>query len=164
MNRNSPKTHELVLTTMQRRNNKRKKPLMVAKECIERKRDIEFLKKVWISDEIHWGVVTEKPLCKGDFIAEYRGKLCFEEPKESAYKFEFFNKKTKYWIDASEDDGSMARLINDEHIDPNANIKVLHEGFAEPHLCIFAVNDIKAGEEIRYNYGKNVDFFWRKKK
>lgn len=64
-------------------------------------------------------------------------------------------------IDASEDDGSMARLINDEHISPNANIKVLHEGFAEPHLCSFAVNDIKAGEEIRYNYGKNVS--WRKK-
>lgn len=66
-------------------------------------------------------------------------------------------------IDVSEDDGSMARLINDEHISPNANIKVLHEGFAEPHLCSFAVNDIKAGEEIRYNYGKNVDFSWRKK-
>lgn len=66
-------------------------------------------------------------------------------------------------IDASEDDGSMARLINDEHISPNASIKVLHEGFAEPHLSIFAVNDIKAGEEIRYNYGKNVDFSWRKK-
>lgn len=66
-------------------------------------------------------------------------------------------------IDASEDDGSMARLINDEHISPNANIKVLHEGFAEPHLCSFAVTDIKAGEEIRYNYGKNVDFSWRKK-
>lgn len=35
-----------------RRNNKRKKPLMVAKECIERKRDLEFLKKIWICDEI----------------------------------------------------------------------------------------------------------------
>lgn len=66
-------------------------------------------------------------------------------------------------IDASEDDGSMARLVNDEHISPNANMKVLHEGFAEPHLCIFAVNDIKAGEEIRYNYGRNIDYSWRKK-
>ena len=34
------------------RRNKRKKPLIVAKECIETKRDLEFLKKVWISDEI----------------------------------------------------------------------------------------------------------------
>lgn len=66
-------------------------------------------------------------------------------------------------IDALEDDGSMARLINDEHINPNASIKVFHEGFAESHLSIFAVNDIKAGEEIRYTYGKNVDFSWRKK-
>lgn len=66
-------------------------------------------------------------------------------------------------IDASEDDGSMARLINDEHINPNANIKVLQEGLTKSQLCIFAVNDIKAGEEIRYNYGKNVDFSWRKK-
>lgn len=34
------------------RRNERKNPLMVAKEYIERKRDLEFLKKVWISDEI----------------------------------------------------------------------------------------------------------------
>lgn len=62
-----------------------------------------------------------------------------------------------------EDDGFMVRFINDEYISLNVNIKVFYEGFVEFYFCIFVVNDIKVGEEIRYNYGKNVDFFWWKK-
>lgn len=62
-----------------------------------------------------------------------------------------------------EDDGFMVRFINDEYISLNVNIKVFYEGFVEFYFCSFVVNDIKVGEEIRYNYGKNVDFFWRKK-
>lgn len=57
----------------------------------------------------------------------------------------------------------MVRFINDEYISLNVNIKVFYEGFVEFYFCSFVVNDIKVGEEIRYNYGKNVDFFWRKK-
>lgn len=62
-----------------------------------------------------------------------------------------------------EDDGFMVRFINDEYISLNVNIKVFYEGFVEFYFCSFVVNDIKVGEEIRYNYGKNVDFFWWKK-
>ncbi|XP_062568712.1 uncharacterized protein LOC134230864 [Saccostrea cucullata] len=67
-------------------------------------------------------------------------------------------------MDASEDDGSMARLINDENINPNVNIKVIHEEFADPHLCIFAVNDIKDGEEIRYTMERMLIFLGEKRK
>lgn len=63
-------------------------------------------------------------------------------------------------IDASVDDGSMGRLINDDHITPNANIKCIMVDDV-PRLCIYAVGHIKKGEEIRYNYGRNIDFPWR---
>lgn len=55
-------------------------------------------------------------------------------------------------IDASSDDGSLGRLVNDDHISPNCEVKkIVCEG--KPHLCLFAIKKIFAGEEITYNYG-----------
>ena len=65
-------------------------------------------------------------------------------------------------IDASKDDGSLGRLINDCHIRPNAIPKVITVNKV-PHLCIYALQDMDEGEEIRYNYGRNLDFPWRNK-
>ena len=65
-------------------------------------------------------------------------------------------------LDASEDDGSLERLVNDRHRKPNANAKVI-EVDGQVRIAIFAVGDIAAGEEIRYNYRKNLEFPWRKK-
>lgn len=55
-------------------------------------------------------------------------------------------------VDASEDDGSLGRLVNNDDIKPNCKMKtVVYEG--KPHLCLFAVKEITQGEEITYNYG-----------
>jgi len=40
--------------------------------------------------------------------------------------------------------------------------KVIVDGV--PHLCLFAVSDIKVGDQLMYDYGDNADLlFWRKK-
>ena len=65
-------------------------------------------------------------------------------------------------IDARDEDGSLGRLVNDDHRNPNANIRiVVYED--KPHLCLFAVGDIPANTEIRYSYGDHSDghFPWR---
>ncbi len=56
-----------------------------------------------------------------------------------------------YSIDASYDDDSLGRLVNNSQ-KPNGKIKKIElEG--KPHLCLFAVKDINKDEEITYGYG-----------
>jgi Proteins containing SET domain len=50
----------------------------------------------------------------------------------------------------------MGRLINDS-LYPNASMRGFPT-FGYPHLCLFAIQDIKEGEEILYRYGP--DFPW----
>ncbi|TSM77406.1 Histone-lysine N-methyltransferase pr-set7 [Bagarius yarrelli] len=62
-------------------------------------------------------------------------------------------------IDASVDDGSFGRLINDDS-NPNAKVKIIFISRI-PHLCLFALRDIQPGEEITYDYG-GYDLPWRR--
>ena len=64
-------------------------------------------------------------------------------------------------IDATFDDGSIARLLNDENKRPNAVMKLI-ELDGKPHLCLFALDNIASGTEIRYNYGLG-SYPWRLK-
>lgn len=62
-------------------------------------------------------------------------------------------------IDASKEDGSLGRLANDDHVNPNCKVrKIVCEG--KPHLCLFAVKKISPDEEITYSYG-NASYPWR---
>jgi SET domain-containing protein len=64
-------------------------------------------------------------------------------------------------IDATHSDG-LGRLCNDEHKKPNAIMKKM-EVAGQIHLCLFALRDIDAGEELRYNYGPDEgNMPWRK--
>jgi len=65
-------------------------------------------------------------------------------------------------IDASEEDDSLGRLVNDDNISPNTNMKKLVIG-NEPRLCLFATRHINPGDEITYNYG-TMDYPWRQKR
>ena len=62
-------------------------------------------------------------------------------------------------IDASREDDSLGRLVNDDHRHPNCKMKRIGIN-QNPHLCLFALNDIKEGEEITYDYG-GEDCQWR---
>lgn len=62
-------------------------------------------------------------------------------------------------FDGSREDESFGRLVNDEHRRPNCKMKTIDVN-GEPHLCLFAVDDIQEGEEITYDYG-GKDCPWR---
>lgn len=62
-------------------------------------------------------------------------------------------------IDASKENKTLGRIVNDDHINPNCEMKkVEYEG--TPHLCLFALKEIALGEEITFNYG-NSSYPWR---
>lgn len=63
-------------------------------------------------------------------------------------------------LDASVEDKSLGRLVNDDHNKPNCKMKTIDVG-GMPHLCLFALRDIAPGEEITYNYG-DAGWPWRK--
>lgn len=62
-------------------------------------------------------------------------------------------------IDASREDGSFGRLVNDDHRNPNCRMKKIDVD-GKPHLCLFVLKDIQKGEEITYDYGP-FDWPWR---
>lgn len=65
-------------------------------------------------------------------------------------------------LDATSDDGSLGRLCNDEWKVPSAKVVVIEDTVCKvPHLCIFALKDMLVDEEIRYNYGKEMNYPWR---
>lgn len=62
-------------------------------------------------------------------------------------------------IDGSREDGSFGCLVNDKHRHPNCHMKKIElEG--TPHLYLFALKDIKDGEEMTYDY-EGGDCPWR---
>ncbi|XP_028281560.1 uncharacterized protein LOC114448636 [Parambassis ranga] len=110
------------------------------------------------------GIFTTAPFEKGDFLLEYRGELISKQECErrkrlyrdklKVFMFEFHFDGKLWCVDAAKDDGSFGRLINDNHINPNAKMKCLTlQG--KPHLCLFATRDISPGEELTYNYGNS---------
>jgi SET domain-containing protein len=68
-------------------------------------------------------------------------------------------------LDATEEDNSLGRLVNDNHMNPSAVPKICEvDGMS--HICFYACRDISIGEEITFNYNgtKNVDDFpWRRR-
>ncbi|XP_056437176.1 uncharacterized protein LOC130374432 isoform X2 [Gadus chalcogrammus] len=115
------------------------------------------------------GVFAIGSFSKGDFIVEYRGDLISEgeaqkrriyNPACSGFLYAFKLGGKTWCIDASKEDGSFGRLVNDDHRHPNARMKRIDIA-GSTHLCLFALKDIKDGEEIAHNYG-GEDCPWRK--
>ncbi|RVE63373.1 hypothetical protein OJAV_G00135680 [Oryzias javanicus] len=117
------------------------------------------------------GVFATHSFNKGDFVVEYRGDMITGEECErrkrvyhhscAAFMFAFRWKEKMWCIDASREDGSFGRFVNDDHRRPNCKMKKIDVN-GEPHLCLFALHNIGVGEEITYDYGGN-DCPWRTK-
>ncbi|XP_048857920.1 histone-lysine N-methyltransferase SETD5-like isoform X10 [Brienomyrus brachyistius] len=115
------------------------------------------------------GVYSRFHFERGDFLLEYRGQLISRHECESRQKiyhdalkvfmFEFYFNGKLFCIDAARDDGSLGRLVNDDHVSPNSKMKKITIS-GKPHLCLFATRSISPGEEITYNYGDS-DWPWR---
>ncbi|KAF5896228.1 uncharacterized protein DAT39_014070, partial [Clarias magur] len=110
--------------------------------------------------ESWYGVFATTLIEEGSFIVEYRGVLRgAAECSPDSYSYYFIYNNTRYCIDASVDDGSLGRLVNDDS-NPNAKMKIISISRI-PHLCLFALRDIQPGEEITYDYG-GYDLPWRR--
>ncbi|KAL6477443.1 hypothetical protein MHYP_G00132780 [Metynnis hypsauchen] len=135
-------------------------PVLEAKQYVCARRDKSLLESRFINVLKGYGVFATAVIPEGSFIVEYRGVLreagqCTPDP----YSYYFIHNNTRYCIDASVDDGSLGRLVNDDS-NPNSRMKIISVSQV-PHLCLFALRDIQPGEEITYDYG-GYDLPWRR--
>ena len=98
------------------------------------------------------GLYANQNIKKGVRIIEYKGKIISTKISETCSKFDndkaiyLFNINKRYDLD-----GDFARLIN-HSCDPNC--EVFGEGLK---VWVYAMRDIKAGEELSYDYGFSFD-------
>ncbi|XP_056329075.1 histone-lysine N-methyltransferase SETD5-like [Danio aesculapii] len=144
-------------------------PLKDAMHHVVARNDKSKLEIKYINAVKGRGLFAKGSFCKGDFVVEYRGEFInnaelerrrkIYHPSCSIFMFEFKWRGKTWCIDASRDDGSFGRIVNDDHIHPNCKVKKIDVS-GKPHLCLFAIKDIKEGEEIAYDYGSD-DCPWR---
>uniref|UniRef100_A0A1A8C2E2 SET domain-containing protein n=2 Tax=Nothobranchius kadleci TaxID=1051664 RepID=A0A1A8C2E2_NOTKA len=140
-----------------------------AKYHIENGKDKVGFDVEYISAYKGRGVFVTTSFQKGDFLLEYRGELISKEECErrqrvyhdklKVFLFDFYFDGKLWCVDAAKEDGSLGRLVNDDHVCPNAKMKYLTVQ-GKPHLCLFAIREISQGEEVTYNYGDS-DWPWR---
>lgn len=75
-------------------------------------------------------------------------------PKIGSYMYFFQYRNAKWCVDATEETMYKGRLINHSFFLPNLQTKVVHFGGDEFYLCLFALRNIKEGEELLYDYGE----------
>ncbi|XP_030053172.1 histone-lysine N-methyltransferase EHMT2 isoform X2 [Microcaecilia unicolor] len=110
-----------------------------------------------------WGVRALQSIPQGTFICEYVGELISDAEadvrEDDSYLFDLDNKDGEvYCIDARYY-GNVSRFIN--HLcDPNiipVRVFMLHQDLRFPRIAFFSSRDIRAGEELGFDYG---DRFW----
>lgn len=107
------------------------------------------------------GVFAKQAIKKGEFIIEYKGLLRTHAEVDAAYDGEdetghtfLFTLNEDYVLDANIN-GNDARWIN-HSCDPNCESSQVEDPGGDPtkdRIVIEAARDIKAGEELSYNYG-----------
>lgn len=98
------------------------------------------------------GLFATKPIPKGKRIVEYLGPLVTNDVVDKSNKKYFFEVNSKWTIDGSSR-SNIARYIN-HSCRPNADAYV-----SGRRVWIWSRKNIKAGEEILYDYGKDY-FQW----
>ena len=102
------------------------------------------------------GLYANRDIKKGKKIIEYRGKVITRREAEENPKYDndkaiyLFNLNSRYDLDGDFKNNT-ARLINHSC---NPNCEVEGTGLK---LWIFALRDIKKGEELSYDYGFSFD-------
>ena len=94
------------------------------------------------------GLFATKPIPKGKRLIEYFGPLVPNEEVEKSSKKYFFSVNRKWSIDGS-GRSNLARYIN-HSCKPNAEAFVSNRR----RVWIWSAKNIKPGEEITYDYGK----------
>ncbi|XP_038140622.1 uncharacterized protein LOC119783267 isoform X1 [Cyprinodon tularosa] len=146
---------------------RRKKPIDEAKTDILSCTDKDGFISRFIDSCKGRGVFATHPIEPGDFVLEYWGKLLTQEECrsrqyskiESTFLFDFEYRNNRLCLDASEEDGSLGRLVNDNHKNPNCAMKKIIVD-DKPLLCLFSLKKIGIGDETDYDYGK-AKWPWR---
>ncbi|KAJ4926239.1 hypothetical protein JOQ06_008420 [Pogonophryne albipinna] len=113
-----------------------------------------------------WGVRALHDIPQGTFVCEYVGEIISEAEAEmrqnDTYLFSLDDKpQDQYCIDARFY-GNISRFLN-HMCEPNlfaCRVFTKHQDLRFPHIAFFASENIKAGEELGFNYG---DHFWEVK-
>ncbi|XP_061703551.1 histone-lysine N-methyltransferase EHMT1 isoform X2 [Syngnathoides biaculeatus] len=113
-----------------------------------------------------WGVRALQDIPQGTFVCEYVGEIISEAEAEmrqnDAYLFSLDEKpQDLYCIDARFY-GNISRFLN-HMCEPNlfaCRVFTTHQDLRFPHIAFFSSENIKAGEELGFNYG---DHFWEVK-
>ncbi|XP_046367755.2 N-lysine methyltransferase KMT5A-like [Haliotis rufescens] len=139
--------------------------LAAAKAAIRRSdMSPEYLRVVHFGRPKGRGIVANTYIARGEYVTYYNGIRDIIEPDidDNTYTFQIIHRSTRFWVDASDEDGSYGRLINDEWRIPNIRSRTIFVD-GEPHVSFFALRSIIAGEEIHYDYGGSENFLpWRK--
>ena len=99
------------------------------------------------------GLFTTRPFNKGDLIIEYTGEKITTETADERGGQYLFELNDKYTVDGRGRENK-ARYIN-HSCRPNCYPEIDEK---EQHIFIYAKRNIKSGEELTYNYGKE---FWK---
>uniref|UniRef100_H2TK97 Euchromatic histone-lysine N-methyltransferase 1b n=1 Tax=Takifugu rubripes TaxID=31033 RepID=H2TK97_TAKRU len=113
-----------------------------------------------------WGVRAHQDIPQGTFVCEYVGEIISEAEAEmrqnDAYLFSLDDKpQDLYCIDARFY-GNISRFLN-HMCEPNlfaCRVFTTHQDLRFPHIAFFASENIKAGEELGFDYGSH---FWEVK-
>ena len=106
------------------------------------------------------GLYANCDILKGTKIIEYKGKIISVKQSENDPKFDngkaiyLFNLNKKYDLDGNFKFNT-ARLIN-HSCDPNCEVAGV--GLK---VWVYAIRDIKKGEELSYDYGFGYDEFYK---
>ncbi len=93
------------------------------------------------------GLFADERIKKGDFVIEYTGnRLSGDKALHATGKY-LFQLDDDTLVDGKGRD-NLARYIN-HSCRPNCEVDILDE-----HILISSIKNIKAGDEITYNYGK----------
>ncbi|XP_048012169.1 histone-lysine N-methyltransferase set-1-like [Megalobrama amblycephala] len=114
---------------------RRKTPLQDAEDHMTHRTDKPGLQEQFISKYKGRGVFTTRAFFRGDFVLEYRGELLSSEESldrtehyteaENAFLFDFQWSGRNWCMDASKEDCSLGRLVNDEHRNPTCKMRTL---------------------------------------
>ncbi|XP_044051655.1 lysine methyltransferase 5Ab [Siniperca chuatsi] len=109
------------------------------------------------------GVFAVKDFEKGEFVVEYHGDLLelakakireaeyAKDPQTGCYMYYFQYQAKTYCVDATKETSRLGRLIN--HSKTGNCQTRLHAIDGTPHLILVASREIKAEEELLYDYG-----------
>ncbi|XP_029139497.1 N-lysine methyltransferase KMT5A [Protobothrops mucrosquamatus] len=109
------------------------------------------------------GVIATRHFNRGEFVVEYHGDLIeimdakkreaayAQDPSTGCYMYYFQFLSKTFCVDATKETDRLGRLVNHSK-SGNCQTK-LHDIGGVPHLILVASRDIKAGEELLYDYG-----------